>query len=397
MALKKKMPLIFVIVLILSILTFSYWWICLRNRVVTEDAYVKSDSSIVSSRVKGSVVKVFVDNDDFVKKGDLLVLLDEKDYRVEVEGRRATLKRIDAQIEELKKTIQLTKKEVEANISAALSAYEAAKAKEREAGEGIKEVEAAKEAAKTNFLTVKRDFKRYENLYREGAISKQKRDHAEDLYKKAKAKLDSVNAKLKATKALFLSAKKNVQRTYSLVKLAKANRMKVDVLKKKIETLRAAKKESESLLNGALLRLSYCRIYAPISGYISQKSVEVGEKIAPGQPLMAVVPLNEVYVEANFKETELKDIRIGQKATIVADIYPNHKFFGHVVGIRAGTGAAFSLLPPENATGNWIKVVQRVPVKIYFDSTPSKKFPLRVGLSVKVSIDVSNKKGKQLR
>ncbi len=397
MAFKKRLPLIFLIISILAIVSFSYWWMYLRNRVETDDAYVKSTISIISSKVPGTVLKLLVKNDDYVKKGDLLVVLDPKDYQVEVDGRRATIERIKAQIEEIKKSILFTKKEVKANIDAAKSTYEAAKAKSREAKAGVSEVKALESAAISNYITAKRDYDRFKNLFKEGAIGKQKLDHMEDVFQGAKAKLNSIKSKLKAAKALYFSAKKNVSKAKSMLKLALASKIKIDVLNKKLKSLNAMEKETKALLEGALLKLSYCKIYAPISGYISQKHIEIGEKIQPTQPLMAVVPLKSVYVEANFKETQLKDVRIGQKATVVADIYPDVKFYGHVAGIRAGTGAAFSLLPPENATGNWIKVVQRVPVKIYLDNPPLKKYPLRVGLSVKVTIDTSNKNGAKLR
>jgi len=137
-------------------------------------------------------------------------------------------------------------------------------------------------------------------------------------------------------------------------------------------------------------------VTAPLAGYIAHKSVQVGERVQPGQPLMGVVPLEEAYVEANFKETQLEKVRLGQRATVRADIYPDHPFTGKVVGIRAGTGAAFSLLPPENATGNWIKVVQRVPVKIRLDTPPTPEYPLRVGLSLKVVIHTRDQSGPRL-
>ncbi len=397
MGVKKKLPLLFVILLVLGIIFFSYWWMYLRNRVETDDAYVKSTISVVSSKVPGTVLKVFVKNDYHVKKGDLLLVLDTKDYEVEVEGRKATIERIKSQIEELKKSIEFTKKEVRANIDAAKSTFEAAKAKEKEAMAGVNAVKSLEVAAISDFNTAKKDYNRFKNLYREGAIGKQKLDHVKDIYEGARSKLESIKSKIDAARALYESSKKNVLKAKSMLKLAMASKIKIDVLNKKLKSLKAAEKETEALLKGALLKLSYCKIYAPITGYISQKHVEVGEKIQPGQPLMAVVSLKDVYVEANFKETQLKNIRIGQKATIVADIYPDKKFYGHVVGIRAGTGSAFSLLPPENATGNWIKVVQRVPVKIYFNNPIPKNYPLRVGLSVKVSIDTGDKSGAQLR
>ncbi len=143
----------------------------------------------------------------------------------------------------------------------------------------------------------------------------------------------------------------------------------------------------------AELNLSYCTITAPINGWVSQRAVDVGQHVQPGQELMAVVPLQAVYIEANYKETELTGVRVGQPVEIQADIYPGHVFRGRVDSLSAGTGAVFSLLPPENATGNWVKVTQRVPVKIALDQPFPPNLPLRVGLSVVVTIDTTSKSG----
>jgi membrane fusion protein (multidrug efflux system) len=160
-----------------------------------------------------------------------------------------------------------------------------------------------------------------------------------------------------------------------------------------LAALKGQMEEAKAALETARLNLSYCTIVAPIGGYIAQKNVQVGDRVQPGQPLMAVVPLQEAYIEANFKETQLEHIRIGQPVTIEADTYPGYTYRGKVVGIRAGTGAAFSLLPPENATGNWIKVVQRVPVKIVLDNPQPPQYPLRVGASLLVTVNTRNRSG----
>jgi membrane fusion protein (multidrug efflux system) len=146
-------------------------------------------------------------------------------------------------------------------------------------------------------------------------------------------------------------------------------------------------------LREAELNLSYCTLVAPIEGIVSKKAIEIGQRVQPGQPLMAVVPLHHVYIEANYKETQLTDVRVGQPAEIRADIYPDYVYRGKVDSLSAGTGAAFSLLPPENATGNWVKVVQRLPVKITLAEPPPADKPLRIGLSVEVTINTSDHQG----
>src|ERR1700730_18518060 len=152
-------------------------------------------------------------------------------------------------------------------------------------------------------------------------------------------------------------------------------------------------KQAEAALDAAKLDLSYTKLTAPFAGVVTHKTAHAGNRVQIGEPLLAVVPLGKLYVTANFKETQLTDVRVGQKAEIVADIYPGFVYKGHVDSISMGTGAAFSLLPPENATGNWVKVVQRVPVKIVFETPPPPDKPLRLGLSVEVAIDISDKRG----
>jgi len=152
-------------------------------------------------------------------------------------------------------------------------------------------------------------------------------------------------------------------------------------------------KQAEAAVREAELNLSYCTLTAPIEGIVSRKSIEVGQRVQAGQPLMAIVPLHRVYIEANYKETQLTRVRVGQPAEIRADIYPDHVYRGKVESLSGGTGAAFSLLPPENATGNWVKVVQRLPVKIILTEPLPANLPLRVGLSVEVSIDTSDRQG----
>jgi membrane fusion protein (multidrug efflux system) len=180
------------------------------------------------------------------------------------------------------------------------------------------------------------------------------------------------------------------------LKSVQAERQQVEVMKEKLAALYGQQKEAQSQLKAAQLDLSYTTVTAPISGYIAQKSIQVGDSVKKAQPLMAVVPLHEVYVEANFKESQLKNVRLGQPAIIEADTYPGYIYHGKVSGIRAGTGAAFALLPPENATGNWIKVVQRVPVKINLTEPPPSDRPLRVGLSLLVTISTRDRTGKVL-
>jgi membrane fusion protein (multidrug efflux system) len=205
-----------------------------------------------------------------------------------------------------------------------------------------------------------------------------------------------VDAQVSALESALSAATQQVSRSRAQLQSVRSERSNVEVQRQKVESQRAKRDKSEAELEAARLNLSYCTISAPIDGYIAQKSVQVGDRVQSGQPLMAVVPLGKIYVEANFKETQLTNVRLGQPASIYADIYPGYEFKGKVIGIRAGTGAAFSLIPPENATGNWIKVVQRIPVRIELDQPPPEDHPLRVGASLDVTINVGDRSGPQL-
>ncbi len=187
-----------------------------------------------------------------------------------------------------------------------------------------------------------------------------------------------------------------MNRARAQLQSARSERSNVDVQIRKVESLKGKRDKSLAELEAARLNLSYCVVAAPIDGYIAQKNIQVGDRVQPGQALMAVVPLNKIYIEANFKESQLTEVRVGQPAAISADIYPGYAYKGKVAGIRAGTGAAFSLIPPENATGNWIKVVQRIPVRIELDQPPPPNHPLRVGASLEVTLDIADRSGSYL-
>jgi membrane fusion protein (multidrug efflux system) len=242
-----------------------------------------------------------------------------------------------------------------------------------------------------------KDFKRFEQLFRSGSVAAQRRDEARTKFKQTQADLDAVAAQISSENATLEGIQQEINVAEAQLKSARADLYKNDVLHYQLASLRAQRDGYQAELDTAELDLSYCTVVAPIAGYVAQKSIQVGDRLQPGLALMAIVPLQEIYVEANFKETDLTDVRVGQPAVIEADIYPDYVYHGKVFGIRAGTGAAFSLLPPENATGNWIKIVQRVPVKIVLDAPPPPEYPLRVGLSLEVTMNTSDRSGRALR
>lgn len=394
---KPKALLIVSLLAIVAIAVTGYWLIFARNRVSTDNAYVMADSAAVSSRIPGTITKIFVENDDLVEAGDTLVTLDPSDIHAEVERCRAALSRIQAEIKISEVSIHLIDSETRAGVQASEALVLAAQEKEREMRHRLDELEQKRAAAEAELTRAQRDSERYANLYKEGAGSEQQRDRSSTAFKKAKADFVACDAQIAAAKASLAAALREVDRAKAQRDAAKANLLKVEIERNNLAALKAKLAETQAQLHAAELNLSYCTIKAPISGYIAQKRIQVGERVQPGQALFAIVPLEEVYVEANFKETQLENVRIGQPVQIKADIYPGQIFRGKVAGIRAGTGAAFSLLPAENATGNWIKVVQRIPVRIVLDASPPPEFPLRVGSSLAVTIFTGDTTGPMLR
>lgn len=285
-----------------------------QTHVETEDAQIDGTINPVLSRVSGYINEVYIEDNEAVKKGQLLVEIDSTEYALKVDMANAALENSRAKIHV-----------AEANL---------------------RSTEIAKHKAKT-------DFKRAKDLYEGGAATKSKLDDASTAYAAAKSQVTTAQRRLTEAQAQINT--RNDDLVY------------------------------------AKLQLSYTKIKAPSDGLISKKNVSKGQLIRPGQPLMAVTDVHDVWVVANFKETELSDIKIGQKVEIFIDAYPDKTFHGRVESIAGATGAKYALLPPENATGNFVKVVQRIPVKIKFTQREGANYPIPLGLNVLTSIDVNQK------
>jgi membrane fusion protein (multidrug efflux system) len=389
----QRLLLVGVIVAVCAVIWVLYWALFGRYHESTDNAYVVADSARISSRVSGTVLRVDVENDQPITAGQVLLELDPRDYKAKVEQAQGDLARWEAEVRAQALTISPTDTQTAAQIQAATNTLQGARDKRREAQSRLEQLERKRVAAQADADKAERDFRRFDGLFQNGAASEQQRDSAHTLMVKTKEELNGVDAEIAGVKASIAASNQDVERAEAHLRGTKSDRYRVEAQTEKLAALEGQRQEATGALEVARLNLSYCTIVAPIAGYIAQKNVQVGDRVQSGQPLMAVVPLSEAYIEANFKETQLEDIRIGQPATIEADMYPDHTYRGKVVGIRAGTGAAFSLLPPENATGNWIKVVQRIPVKIVLDTPAPSRYPLRVGTSLLVTVNTRNRSG----
>lgn len=334
---KRKSILLFLTLLFVAIAVAYglYWFLILRHFQETDDAYVSGNQVQIMAQVSGSVTKIWADNTDFVKQGDVLVSLDPADAEQSFEKAQTQLASSVRQIHQL----MINSKQYQANI----------------------------ELQKTALAKAQHDLNRRIPLGQANLIGREELQHARDAVASAQAELDVAIQQYNANQAMVLGTRLEDQPVI---------------------------KQAAAQVRDAWMALQRTQILSPMTGYVSQRAVQVGSQISPTTPLMAIVPAKGMWVDANYKETQLANIRIGQPATVVTDMYGDDIVFtGKVVGLDMGTGSAFSLLPAQNATGNWIKVVQRLPVRIELDEQQITEHPLRIGLSALVNVDTTSHEG----
>jgi membrane fusion protein (multidrug efflux system) len=375
----------------------------------TDNAFIEGAIIQISPRVFGQVLRVHVDDNQHVNQGDLLVELDPTDYEARLAEARARLDDMLARANGAKAGLSATTTVTSAALIQAQAALQAAKEQvamlkarlgEAEAGvraaeANLQQAQARRAAAEAEAKRAAADAARYRALFEKDEVSRQMLDRAETEARATAANLEAANqlvaaaeadlARAKAlresTLAALRQAESAVRQAEGRVKEAQSGPDQVRARQSDVQAVQAGIELQKALVRQAELNLSYTRIRAPESGYITKKSVEPGNIVQPGQALMALVA-DRLWVVANFKETQLKHMRPGQPVEIKVDAYPQLKLRGRVDSIQSGSGARFSLLPPENATGNYVKVVQRVPVKIVFTDPLPREYKLGPGMSV---------------
>jgi len=411
------------VVLLLGAIFGVRYWLYSRSHESTDDAFIDGHIIQVSPKASGYVAKIYVNDNQQVKAGDLIVELDARDYEVRLQQAKAaldaglakeneaktnvTLTRAttSASVQQARATVQKSRSDVASSRAGAASlrsrASEAASAIST-AQANLAQTQAQVVAAQADVTRANADVERYRELYAKDEISQQRLVQAETTAKTAVAQLDAAQQRVTAAEARVNearaaqtaaaqtaqqaqtqigSAQAGVNEALGRLALANAAPQQVAVSQAQAETAGATTEQLRSQVAQAELELSYTKIYAPDDGRVTRKSVEAGVLVQIGQPLLAIVP-GDVWVTANFKENQIGRMTPGQAVEIRVDAYPDKTFKGHVDSIQAGTGARFSLIPPENATGNYVKVVQRVPVKIVFDEPPDPKHMLAPGMSV---------------
>src|SRR5574337_887933 len=349
---RKALTVLAIVVLIAGVGWGAYEWLVASRYEDTDNAYVEGNVIQVTPQTSGTVTAIMADDTDFVHAGVPLVKFDPTDAKVALAQADANLAQTVRQV----RTLYANNGTLDAQIK-------------------LREADVVR--AQSDLGRAAEDLKRRESLGATGAVSKEELEHARTQVATARSALAAAQAGVVAAREQLASNESMTEGT---------------TLEHHPSVQAAAAKVRE-----AYLALQRTTIPAPVDGYVARRTVQLGQRVAPGTPLMSIVPLNQVWVDANFKEVQLRNIRIGQPVQLVADVYGDKvEYHGRVVGLAAGTGSAFALLPAQNATGNWIKVVQRLPVRIALDPKQLAAHPLRVGLSMEVTVDVSSKQGKTL-
>jgi len=358
--------IVFVIVLALVGFFGGQYYISTLPFETTDDAFIEGDVIAVSPQVIGQVMKVFVESNQAVEAGQLLLEINAEYYETKLLQQEAAVRLAKTQLNTAKTNVDLVRMTTVAHL-------QQVEAELVEAGAVLEEAGAQVEAADAEAVRTKQDFDRHKNEDK-SIFSERETDFAESLYQVAKAELAKSRKQVSAAEASMGAVKARLADARSGPQRVQMQENEVSRYMAEIEVARAALEQTK-------LDIEHTKIYAPSDGRITRKNIDPGEQVNVGQMLMAVVP-KEVWVEANFRETQLTDMRVGQPVEIEVDTYPGRIFMGKVQSIQSGTGARFSLLPPQNATGNYVKVVQRLPVKITFDEQPENDLLLVPGMSV---------------
>lgn len=429
----KKRRLSFIIIGAIALIAAIgglFYWLYARQFESTDDAFIDGDIVQISPKVSAYVAKIYVKNNQLIHKGDLLVELDPKDYQARLEQAKAQLHTAQAQrsqslaqVDLTRKTTQASKSQATSNVETAQSNVEQTRAAANAKQSQVRQAQTAVKTAQANLAQIRteipkaqanlelaqKEYNRRQTLYNNGDISKQSFDQAitalqtaQAQFEAARKQVEAAQARVGEAQANVVTAQENYKQSVAQINLtqsqvnessgrlqdAEAAPERIAVNESQVGTAEASIEQAEAAVHQAELELSYTKIYAPEDGYVTRKTIEEGQLIQVGAPLMAISMSDDVWIVANFKETQLELMRIGQPVEIKIDAYPNETFHGRIESFQVGTGSRFSLLPPENATGNFVKVVQRIPIKIAFDEKPDNVHLLAPGMSVEPSVKV---------
>ena len=383
---KRKKRIILAALIFVAVGAFLVWR-HYAQFVSTDDAQIEGYLHPISARVPGYVTRVTVDDTQYVSKGTVLVQIDPTDYKVAVELAKAQLAKAQAEAAAAMGGVPITSVSTLSQVHSAEADVQGSQAGILAAEKEFQQAEARLAQVEANNVKVQDDLRRYGQLIGKREISRQLYDQAVAASKASAAQVTESQAGVAAAEQRVTQERSRMQQAEAELRSAHTRPEQLRVTRAKAEAATAAVEEAEAELHRAELSLEYTTIVAPADGIVGKRTAVTGQNVSPGQTLLVIVPTRDIWVTANFKETELKDMRVGQPVKIHVDAY-NHDFRGKVLGIAGATGVQFSLLPPENATGNYVKVVQRVPVRIAIDPGQDPGHLLQVGLSVEPRVRV---------
>jgi membrane fusion protein (multidrug efflux system) len=362
-----------------------FLWRYLGSYENTDDAQIDGHLNAISARVSGHVTKLLVNDNQFVQAGTPLVEIDPRDYEVAVARAKAAYQDALATAESLQVNVPITTVNTGSQLSAAEADVEGSRAGVSLARQQLEAARAQLEQAIANDIKAQNDVGRYKQLVDKQEISHQQYDQAVAAARSSAAGVAGARASVSASEQQVSQAQAKLLQAEAGLRSAGTAPQQLASVRSRAQAAQAQAQQKKAELEQAMLNLQYTRLVAPVNGIVSNRTVEVGQNVQIGQELMKIVNLDDIWVTANFKESQLRLMQPGQRATISVDAY-GKKYNGHVESVAGASGALFSLLPPENATGNYVKVVQRIPVKITFDPGETKEHILRPGMSAEPKV-----------
>lgn len=361
-------------------------WATGRGKESTDDAFVEGHVATVASRIQGQVVRVNVKDNQLVEVGTVLVEIDDRDSKVRLATADADLLSAKASLSSSETQLALTEKNADATLRQAKGGVVSASAMVGSSRAGIDQAKADVDAAESRRALAELDLRRSEKLRAEGSVAQADLDARKAAFDQAVAAVAQARAREQNALVGITNAAGTIETAQGRLVAAQAGPEQIEAARAAVAVARARVAQSEAALEQARLNVSYTKVLAQVRGLVSRRSVEVGQTVDPSRPLMALSSLDDVWVVANFKEDQIASIREGERVRLKVDAYPGRTLGAHVDSVQAGSGARFSLLPPDNASGNFTKVVQRIPVLIRIDDKP-QDITLRPGMSTYVTVE----------
>lgn len=383
---KKRAPFVFAGLVLAAAAIGGTVWVTGLGKESTDDAFVEAHVASVAARVQGQVLDVRVKDNELVEVGQVLVVLDDRDAKVRLTTAEADLLSAKANLSAQQTQLALTEKSVDANLRQAKGGVVQASALARSSHAGIDQARADVDAAESRKQLAELELRRAEKLHADGATPQADYDAKKALYDQAVATVAQSRAREQNAVVGITSAAGTIETAQGKLVAAQAGPEQIEASRAAVAVANARVAQAEAAVDQAKLNLSYTEVKAQVRGVVSRRSVEVGQMVDPARPLMAITALDDVWVVANFKEDQIAEMREHQKVDVKIDTFKGHAFAAHVDSLSGGSGARFSLLPPDNASGNFTKVVQRIPVLVRFDEKLTTDVTLRPGMSAYVTV-----------